>query len=265
MRVTCLFIGSDGHDRLFVIRYRVVHPFRSLLFQGDRREELNHFLFHLLRIEIAHHDDPLQVGAIPFVVIGSNLFRFEVINHVDATDWHTVRVLALGVHFREQLIPQALLGTSSGTPLFADHTPFAFQLVLLQQDSVRPVMQHQKCRIHQILVGGRDIAHEVHRFIERGVRVNVGAKLDPVVLQVIEHCFPGKVFSPVKCHMFQEVSQSGLIIFLLHRPHLLRDVEVGPVFGQLVMADVVGEPVLECAGPHVRVHRQWLVLLRERG
>src|SRR3712207_7427828 len=48
-------------------------------------------------------------------------------------------------------------------------------------------------------------------------------------------------------HVFQEVGQSPLVLFLLNGAYFLRDVEVSTVFGPIVVANVVGKSVAQPA------------------
>ena len=53
--------------------------------------------------------------------------------------------------------------------------------------------------------------------------------------------------------MLQEVGQSALVLLLVDGAHALGDVEVGHVLGVIVVADVVGKPVVELAHPYLLV------------
>ena len=56
--------------------------------------------------------------------------------------------------------------------------------------------------------------------------------------------------------MFQQVGQTALALLFLHRAHLLGDVVVSHLFRILVVANVVGESVVELTLAHILVLRQ---------
>ncbi|MPM72095.1 hypothetical protein SDC9_119068 [bioreactor metagenome] len=120
---------------------------------------------------------------------------------------------------------------AAGTPFFTDNAALFFQLFIFQRNPVRPVVKDKQYRIHQILVCGGDIGQKIDGFIERSIGVDVCPEFNAVVLQIIEHIFARIIFCSVESHMLQEVRQSGLVVFFLHRPYFLSDVEIGPVLG----------------------------------
>ena len=64
--------------------------------------------------------------------------------------------------------------------------------------------------------------------------------------------------------MFKEVSQSALVVILLDRADALRDVEIGDMFGILVVTNVVGESIIKLAYTCLWVGRQLWQLLSPR-
>jgi hypothetical protein len=61
------------------------------------------------------------------------------------------------------------------------------------------------------------------------------------------------VGSAVKAHMFKEVSQTLLVVFLLDRTYPLRDKEVGTAFRHRILSNVVSQPVIEMTNSHCRI------------
>ncbi|MPN13708.1 hypothetical protein SDC9_161032 [bioreactor metagenome] len=98
-------IGSNGHDGFFIIGNRIVFTFCPFFIELNGREQVLYLLLHLIQIKVSYDDDALEVSTIPLMVIGSYLFRLEVVDHVNATDRHPIGIFTVGVHFREQLIP----------------------------------------------------------------------------------------------------------------------------------------------------------------
>ena len=65
----------------------------------------------------------------------------------------------------------------------------------------------------------------------------------------------------VEAHVFEEVSQTTLRLFLLDSAHLLCDVEVGTILRPVVVADVVGQTIVQLANHYVGVSRNGWHLL----
>ena len=87
------------------------------------------------------------------------------------------------------------------------------------------------------------IIYIIYCLVEAGVGVEVFAELHSDALEVGLEAVAGEVCGSVETHVFQEVGQSALVVVFLHRAHLLCYVEVGTLFGPLVVAYVVGEAV----------------------
>ena len=56
--------------------------------------------------------------------------------------------------------------------------------------------------------------------------------------------------------MFQEVSQTSLIVFLSDGAYVLGDVKVCPVFGLIVVTDIVGQSVTQFPVSNLWVDRK---------
>jgi integrase/recombinase XerD len=64
-----------------------------------------------------------------------------------------------------------------------------------------------------------------------------------------------EVLCAVEAHVFEEVSQTTLRLFLLDSAHFLCNVEVGTVLRPVVVADVVGQTIVQLANHYVGVSR----------
>ncbi len=69
------------------------------------------------------------------------------------------------------------------------------------------------------------------------------------------------MLTTVESHVLEEVSETALGVVFLNRTYLLSDVEVCLVLGFLIVADVVGQAVVEFANLHCRVNGKWGHLL----
>ena len=67
----------------------------------------------------------------------------------------------------------------------------------------------------------------------------------------------------VEAHMLQEMGQTTLVVFLLHRAHLLGDVEVYSLFRPFIVPDVISQAVVQFSYAYVRVQRERLIHLGE--
>ena len=82
----------DNIDRFVVVRHRIALIFSFVLRVGQVREEFLNLSLHFSSVEVAHHYDALQVGAIPFAVVGFELLGLKVVHHAHQTNWHALAV-----------------------------------------------------------------------------------------------------------------------------------------------------------------------------
>jgi len=82
----------------------------------------------------------------------------------------------------------------------------------------------------------------------------------------VDDPFPRKMFRAIEGHVFQEMGQSVLVVFLQNCPHILNDIKTCPLFGFLVVADVVGQSVLQFSDTDFGIdrHRRYGLLAGSR-
>ena len=110
-----------------------------------------------------------------------------------------------------------------------------------------PVVQDEEAGIDGSGNLDVDVIDVIDRLVEGGIGIKILAELHADALQVLLQGVAREVRCAVEAHVLEEVGQTALLVFLLHRADALRDVEVAPLFGPLVVADEIGEAVLKLA------------------
>ena len=249
-----LLVLVDDVDGLVVGRHGIGFVGSGVLRHLDGAEDALHGSFHLVDVDVAHHDDALQVGAVPFFIIGAQGLGLEVIDHLHQADGVAVAVLGAGIERGQVALEDASRGFGAQAPLFVDDTAFFVDFFRVEREAVGPVVQDEQARV-DVLGRHGHVVDVVHRLVGRCVGVQIDTELDSDAFAVLDEAVAGKVVGAVEAHVFQEVGQAALRVVLLYGAHLLRDVEVGPVFRQGVVADVVGQSVGQLAVADGRVHR----------
>ena len=259
-----LLVGGDGDNRRVVVGHRLRLPLRRIDRRGDVGEHPLDGPLHGIHVHVAHDDEGLQIRAVPFLVIRPQLVGLEVLDHVDRADGHPVGVAASGEHLRQLLLPHAGLRVLPGAPFLAYHAPFLADGGVGQRQAPRPVVQDEQARVHHAALVHRRVGNHVHRLVERGIGVEVLAAAHPHALDVLVHAVVREIPASVEGHMLQEVRQPALVLLLQDGAHVLGDVEIRPVLGQLVMTDVIRQSVAQPSVPHGGIDRErlrfWLSL-----
>ena len=130
-----------------------------------------------------------------------------------------------------------------------DHAALFVDFSIFEQQVVAPVVEHQQTRVDNTLTlqwGGADV---IHRLIDRGVGIQVGAEFHANGLTPRHNAqflaLAREVLCAVEGHVFQEVCQSALTGFLQYRTHALGNVEVGQTCLFCIVTDVVGHAVFQ--------------------
>ena len=146
----------------------------------------------------------------------------------------------------------------AGAELLHDHAALRVDLLGLEGDEVRPVVQDQQRTVDDALARGRDILHHVRSHVPAGTGVEVGAELHAYLLQVFDHLLAGEVLRAVEGHVLEEVGEALLRVVLLDGSHVVQDVEIRLSFRLFVVADVIGHSVFEFTRPDILVRRDRL-------
>ena len=156
-----------------------------------------------------------------------------------------------------------LEGVAAHLPLLVDDAALLVYLLVFQQQSAAPVFQHQEAGVQGALAGGGHVTDAVHSLVDRSVGVQIAAKFHSESSGELDDSVAGEVLRTIECHVLQEVSQPALVLLLVDGAHALGDVEVRHVLRVVVVADVVGKPVVELAHPYLLVLGDGRHLLRD--
>ena len=115
----------------------------------------------------------------------------------------------------------------------------------------------QSCRISSGVDRRRvccgHIVQVVACFIVRGVGIQVRTEFDAVTLQIFYHLFARQVLGAVEGHVFEEVGEALLGIFLLDSSYVVENVERCLSLGFFVVTDVVRHAVFESSDAHLLI------------
>ena len=215
------------------------------------------FLLDGIWVNVTHDDQSLQIGTIPTAVVAAQGLVGEVLHHFHCSDRHTVGVLTALVKGGQCSLDEALAGTAAHTPFLFNDATLLVNFLVLEQEVVAPVVQDEQAGINGS--SGLDIyiLDIIDGFVEGGIGVEVLTELDTDALQVLLQGIAREMGCTIEAHVLQEMGETALVVFLLHRAHTLGDVEVATLLGPLIVADVIGKSVLQFAHLNGRVHWNW--------
>ena len=149
------------------------------------------------------------------------------------------------------------------SPLFQDDV--ALQLHLLGREAyrVRPVAENLEGGLENVGIVGRDL-EPVQGVIVAGLGVQVGTERAADRLEVFDDLLLGEALGAVERHVFHEVCQPALVLFLEDRAGPQHQGELGPVARLLVVPDVVDEAVGQRAAHHRGIEDQTPVGVERR-
>ena len=125
-------------------------------------------------------------------------------------------------------------------------------------------MKNHQRRVNNTLACYGHIGHVVLCVVPRCTCIEVSTELNADLLQILDQRLAGIVLRTVEGHVLKEVSQTLLVVVLLDGTNIVQDVELGHALGLLVVADVVGESILQHTLTHCGVSRQLLLQLHLR-
>ena len=95
-------------------------------------------------------------------------------------------------------------------------------------------MQNKKARVQYGLSVSWHCINIINGIVKTGSGIQVLSEFHTNSFQIRNYSFSfaviREIFGTVKSHMFQEVSQTTLILFFLHGTHFLYNVEVSLIF-----------------------------------
>ena len=94
-------------NRLLVVGHGVVLVSGCVFRHFDGREDFLDALLYLIDVDVADHDNALQVGAIPLLVIVAQFLRLEVVDDAHKADGEAFAVARAGIEFRQAALHNA--------------------------------------------------------------------------------------------------------------------------------------------------------------
>ena len=116
-------------------------------------------------------------------------------------------------------------------------------------------MQNQQAGIDGPRSSDRHIGNVVYGFVYGSIGVQVLTEFHPDTLQVLFQCITGEVGRSIETHVFQEMGKAALVGFFLNGAYLLGNVKVGPVCRLAVLADIIGQSVVQLSDTDIFVDR----------
>ncbi len=254
-----LGIGVDRNDRLLVVGN---NDYLFLCRIGRRSGDVGHqrlqFGLDAVHIHVADHDEGDQLRAVPLGVVVAQGLVGERLQKIEITDQVALFVAGAFAQRLDELHHRAPLGAVAGAELLHDNAALRVDLIRLEGDEVRPVVQDQQGRVDHALAGGAvhldgHVGQTVGGLVPAGGGIEVVAELDADLLGVFDHLLAGQVLRAVEGHVLQEVGQTLLVVLLLNGADIIQNPEVGHVLRLLVVADVVGHAILQPTDPYILV------------
>ena len=255
-----LYIGLflvliNQYNRLLVVVYRIVLAFGSIGLGGNIRKHFLDLGFDGVHIYIANYHNTLKVWTVPLFIVVSQSLRFEVHNDLHRSDRETSGILRSFEHDWKHLLLEALYGAHTGAPFFVDDSAFLVYFLRVQGQIVTPVVQNQQAGVDGSRSSDRHIGNVVYGFVYGSIGVQVLTEFHPDTLQVLLQCITGEVGRSIETHVFQEVGKAALVGFFLNGAYLLGNVKVGPVCRLAVLADIIGQSVVQLSDTDIFVDR----------
>ena len=237
-------VGSDSDEGFFVLRDVEVGTRTRVLDGLAAREVLLHFGFHLVDVDVANDDDGLHVRTIPVFVETHDDVALEVADDFLLADGETQSILRAFQQDGEGGFLQTFAGAEAATPFLDDDATLVFNLLRGEEQLACPAVEDFETHLDHIGLVARQI-DIIDGLVESRPGVDAAAKLDTVLLQLADHLVALVVLGTVEGHVLTEVGKTLLVLVLEHRTSVGHQTELHAVFGFLVGADVVGQPVVE--------------------
>ena len=250
-----LFVLADGVDGAFVVADTLVYAGSGVGGHLDGAEDFLDLRLDVGGVDVTDDDDGLVVGAVPRLIVVAENLGVEVVDNGHQTDGQACAVLAVGINDGQQLLHQLLLAGVGATPFLVDDTALLVDFVGGEEQAVGPVVEDEQARVNYARALHGDVGDVVDGLVDRGVGIEVLAKLYTDGLEPVDERVAGEVLGAVEAHVLEEVGQTALVFVLEDRAYLLGDEEVGLTFGVLVVTDVVGQSVGELAHDYGAVDR----------
>ena len=206
----------------------------------------------LVVVHVANDDDGLQVGAVPVVEEVDDGLALEVHDDFFLTDGETVGIEGAFEHDGPGLLAETVAVADATAPLLVDDAALFLNLLLVEEDVAGPAVEDFDTHLDHLGVVGGDV-DIVDSLVEGGVGVDVASELHAVLLQLVDHLVAWIALDAVEGHVLAEVGETLLVVAFHDRTGVGDQAELDHLLGFLVVADVVGESVVQLAVGHLFV------------
>ena len=251
-------VGREVEVGLFVRRHFKERERFGVFDGGDGREDVLNLLLHLGYVEIAHHGDGFQVGAIPFMIEVADGLGLEVLDDVQTADDVAHGIFGTFQHDAHLLFLDAACAVVARAILFGDDAALFVNVFFIEREVIAPVVEDEEASVDKSLVGHGHGADVIHRLVLCGVGIQVSSERDAVTLQRGNHAVAGEVLTAVEGHVLQEVGQTVLFVVLQQSAGIADDVEAGTLLRLFVVAKIIGDAVGQFSHQYFGVGRKHL-------
>ncbi len=144
---TGLRIGKHGNQRLLVVGNVINNSLCRVNRLGNVGKNTLNAALHRFGVYIANHHNGLQIGSIPFFIVGTQRFVSKVVNDSRIANHITFGILRTGKHLLHGGSPKTPTGCLARAPLFADYPPLLVDLFSIQGDKARPIVQNKESTV----------------------------------------------------------------------------------------------------------------------
>ena len=198
-------------------------------------------LLGLRGIDIAHHRHRHAVRPVPLSRERAQARGIELPDHVGKADGKPLGV-ARSVQEHGKLDALQARVRALAEPPFLEHdAALLVDLLLAERPSAGEIRERGEALLHQAAPIGGHLQH-VHRLVECGVRVGVGAEARADGFEVGHQLAGREVPAPVEGHVLEHVRQPPLVLLLEDGPRVDGQAQGHAVLRPLVAPDVVGHP-----------------------
>ena len=165
-------------DSLLIVGHSLRHHLGRIGIDLDACEEFLDLILHMVHIDITHYDDSLIIRTIPLLIVGTQCLGLEAVDDRHQTDGQTLAILRTRIGLRQGALQHALRGTLTQAPLVVNDVTLLIDLLGLECQAVRPVLQDEQTRVEGGSPLGGNVADTIDCLVDRGIGVQVAAELN---------------------------------------------------------------------------------------
>ena len=224
-----------------------------ILLGGDYAEDVLDLGLGAGNVHVTHYDDGLVAGVVPGVVEVYEGFRLEGLQVLLRADEGAAGLFGVRAEVVGESGLHAAPGcVAAGAALLDDDTAFGVDFLGLVKHEVGIVSEDHEAAVHDALPLYGDVVEHILCFLEAGRGVDVAAELCSDGTEVVQDGLAGEVLGAVEAHVLQEVGQTVLLgVFLLDGTYVGGQVELCTAGRKLIVANVIGETVVQVADGHL--------------